>query len=77
MKNWEWMNEGDKEPKTFEQMLVEGYTDHVIGIMKYKLKRDRVRSMSLDEFKKEIQSLDTYEIYCSVKNWLNNEHKEG
>lgn len=77
MKNWEWMNEGDKEPKTFEQMLVEGYTDHVIGIIKYKLKRDKVRSMSLDEFKKEIHSLDTYEIYCSVKNWLNSEHKEG
>ncbi len=40
------------------------------------LKRDKVRSMSLDEFKKEIHSLDTYEIYCSVKNWLDSEHKE-
>ena len=35
MKNWEWINEGTEEPKTYNEQVVEEYTDQLLDLVNH------------------------------------------
>lgn len=69
MKNWEWMNEGTEEPKTYNEQVVEEYTDQLLDLVDH--------YADPGDLKSALEHFDVCLLFKNVENWLNSERKEG
>ena len=67
MKNWEWINEGTEEPKTYNEQVIEEYTDQLLDLVDHYAEPGDLKS-ALEHF-------DPYKLFKGIRDWLNSEHK--